>query len=108
MFDSFKPWPSGIVERMTDESKLAKLREQIDDIDEKLVALLSERARLALEIGIAKGEQTAVYQPAREQTVLEHARAVNKGPLSGEGIQTIFGKIIEVCRTIQFNKQQPR
>jgi chorismate mutase/prephenate dehydratase len=89
---------------MNDVGNLTDLRKQIDAVDEQLVVLLNERARLALEVGIAKGRQTEVYQPTREAAVLQHVVAVNKGPLSGEGIQAIFRNIIEICRTIQYNK----
>ena len=89
---------------MNDVGDLTDLRKQIDAVDEQLVVLLNERARLALEVGIAKGQQTEVYQPAREAAVLQHIATINKGPLSDEGVQTIFRNIIEICRTIQYNK----
>lgn len=89
---------------MSDEAKIAKLRVAIDAIDAKLVELMNERARLALNIGIAKGGKNIV-RPAREQAVLQNISAANKGPLSDEGIQEIFKKIIAVCRQIQYNRE---
>lgn len=88
---------------MTDDQKLAELRREIDAIDEKLVALLNDRARAALQIGIAKNGAN-VYQPGREKQVLKHISDINQGPLNGEGLEAIFTSIIEVCRTIQYNK----
>ncbi|HSW66829.1 MAG TPA: chorismate mutase [Bacillota bacterium] len=88
---------------MPDEQKLADLRRQIDDIDEKMVALINERARLALQVGIAKGGQD-IYQPSREKRVLDHVTTINKGPLSEEALLAIYRPIIEVCKTIQYNK----
>jgi chorismate mutase-like protein len=89
---------------MSDEAKIAALRVNIDAIDTKLVDLMNERARLALQIGIAKGGKNIV-RPAREQTVMANISAANKGPLSDEGIQEIFKKIIAVCRQIQYNRE---
>lgn len=88
---------------MTEEDKLNQLRERIDAIDLKMAELLSERARLALKVGIAKGGKNIV-RPEREAEVLRNIGKANKGPLSEEGMQAIFRKIIEVCRTIQYTK----
>jgi chorismate mutase / prephenate dehydratase len=88
---------------MPEDEKLAQLRLEIDDIDKKMVELVSERARLALRVGIAKGGRN-IQRPEREREVLGNVTAANKGPLSDEGMQAIFRKIIEVCRTIQYNK----
>lgn len=89
---------------MKDESRLAELRDQIDRLDEQLVDLLNERARLALEVGIVKGDRVEVHQPEREAAVHMHVKQVNKGPLSTDAVTSIFDRIIEVCRTIQYNK----
>jgi len=90
---------------MNDSEKLAELRRQIDTVDEQLVAWLNERARLSLQVGIVKTQGgTAIEQPDREAAVLKHISKVTQGPLSDEGLQTIFKTIIKVCRTIQFNK----
>jgi chorismate mutase/prephenate dehydratase len=88
---------------MVDEQKLAEIRQQIDDLDKKLVTLLNERARLALEAGFAKGGQE-IERPEREAQVLKNVIDTSRGPLSSEGLETIFRTIIRVCRTIQLNK----
>lgn len=83
--------------------KLTELREQIDALDQQLLELLNERARVALEIGIAKGG-TNIRRPEREAEVLESVIQANKGPLADEAVYKLFENIIEVCRTIQYNK----
>ena len=88
---------------MTEEDKLVELRQKIDAVDLKLATLINERARLALEVGIAKGNKNIV-RPEREAEVMHNITISNKGPLSDEGMQAIFRKIIEVCRTIQYTK----
>jgi len=85
---------------MEDTNKLAELRAQIDAVDERITALLNERATLALRVRIAKGN-TTVYRPEREAAVIEHVTSVNNGPLSDEAIKTLFHSIIYVCRAIQ-------
>lgn len=60
---------------------LEVLRREIDRVDEAIVALLNERARLALEVGRRKAEDAApVYAPHREQAVLEKVLALNQRP----------------------------
>ena len=88
---------------MSEPEQLTDLRKQIDDIDTKLVQLLDERARLALQVGIAKGGQN-IHRPEREAEVLNNVIAAGNGTLSADGLQAIFTKIIEVCRTIQYTK----
>ena len=57
-------------------------RRRIDEIDIKLVELLNERSKCALEIGRIKQESSIpLYQPDRETEVLENAERSNQGPL---------------------------
>lgn len=85
---------------MEDAEKITELRAAIDNIDEKLVGLLNERAKLSLRIRVAKGD-SHVYRPEREAQVVDHVSTVNAGPLSTEAIATLFHTIIYVCRSIQ-------
>jgi len=71
------------------------LRTLIDSVDERLVALLAERARLVVEVGQAKRhEQVPVYAPSRERAVIERAVARNPGPLGARTIEAIFREIM--------------
>src|SRR5688572_8053642 len=64
------------------DAALDPLRAQIDKIDEQLIALLNERAKVVVEIGKVKQQSKApIYAPDREKAVLEKVRRLNKGPL---------------------------
>jgi chorismate mutase len=81
---------------------LEELREQIDVMDRQLVALLSERARAALQIGQLKvATSLPVYEPAREKVIYANIRAANKGPLPDIELTHIYERIIDVMRTLQ-------
>jgi chorismate mutase-like protein len=82
---------------------LDELRDDIDRVDEVLVRLLNERARVACEIGRAKREQgIEVYQPEREKEVLAHVRSVAaEGPLGAEAIARLFERIIDEARRLE-------
>jgi len=75
--------------------KLESLRQQIDALDEQLVALLNERARVVIEIGHAKQSGVApIYAPDRERKVLEQVRRFNKGPLPDACLEGIWRELM--------------
>jgi chorismate mutase len=77
-------------------------RKKIDDLDRKLVALLSERARAAVEIGKLKRDTSMpIYEPDRERIVFENVQQANRGPLPGRDLVRIYERIIDVMRNIQ-------
>ena len=82
---------------------LDDLRDDIDRVDEVLVRLLNERARVACEIGRLKKEQgVEVYQPEREKQVLAHVRGVGaEGPLGADAIARLFERIIDEARRLE-------
>jgi|SRR5499427_7681677 len=77
-------------------------RRKIDELDRKLVALLSQRARAAVEIGRLKRDTSMpIYEPDRERIVFENVQAANRGPLPGRDLVRIYERIIDVMRNIQ-------
>src|SRR5919197_591304 len=82
---------------------LDDLRQDIDRVDEVLVRLLNERARVACEIGLVKKELgIEVYQPEREKEVLAHVRGIAKeGPLGSDAIARLFERIIDEARRLE-------
>jgi chorismate mutase / prephenate dehydratase len=78
------------------------LRNKIDQIDEKIVSLLNDRASLAQQIGHSKSlSNQEVYAPHREKEVLERVRELNCGPLSAQAISAVFREIISGCRSLE-------
>jgi chorismate mutase/prephenate dehydratase len=83
---------------MTDPLK--EVRAEIDALDERLLALLNERARLAQRIGTLKHDGPA-YRPEREIQVLTRLRALGAGPLPPEAITRIYTEIMSACRALE-------
>ena len=78
------------------------LRRRIDDLDERLVQLLNDRAGCALEIGrIKQALGMEIYQPDREREVLRHVRELNGGPLDAQAIVRLFERIIDEARRLE-------
>ena len=84
------------------EERLRALRNEIDRLDEQIVALLNDRAKWALQLGSLKHQVGMdTYQPEREIAVLEHAREVNVGPLEAGAITRLFERIIDENRRLE-------
>jgi chorismate mutase / prephenate dehydratase len=83
-------------------SPLAALRTKIDRIDQELVSLVNERAKLAQQIGKVK-EQNGhrAYDPARECEVLARVAGHNKGPLPDKCLQAVFREVISGSRGLE-------
>lgn len=75
--------------------KLLQLRKKIDILDERILGLLNERAKLTLSIGKIKSATSAsAYVPNREKEVYEHILKVNKGPLSKDSLKAVYREIM--------------
>jgi len=86
-----------------DLSKMLKeKRKKIDRIDRKLLILLNQRLRTALEIGKLKRKMgQEIYDPLREKEVLRKLASRNRGPLRKKDVEKIFQTTMEVCRKSQ-------
>lgn len=79
---------------------LKNCREQIDAIDEQLLKLVNERAKLAREIGSLK-QDGPIYRPEREAQILRRLMENNAGPLSSEAVTAIFRSVMSNCRALE-------
>jgi chorismate mutase len=85
-----------------DRMDISDWRKTIDGLDEQIVALISKRAAAAKAIGeLKRGAELPVYEPGREQSVFDHVRAVNPGPLDDAELLHIYERVIDVMRTLQ-------
>ena len=80
------------------------IRKKIDALDEKLVKILNQRAGLGVKIAKVKSKSgDVVYHPAREMEILEKVEDLNKGPLSGEAVKSVFKEIFSATRSVEQN-----
>jgi chorismate mutase len=87
---------------------IADWRKQIDEIDKKLVELLSLRAQAAHEIGkLKKVAAMPIYEPDREHSVFENVKKINRGPLPDRDLLRIYERIIDIMRQIQREEIAP-
>jgi chorismate mutase len=78
------------------------LRERINSIDDELLRLFNERAKLALEIGRMKKEQgLPIHIPTREEQIITRVQQENPGPLPPTSIARLYQQLIEESRTLE-------
>jgi len=84
-------------------------RRKIDELDARLVELLSQRAQAAHEIGRLKRDAgMPIYEPDRERSVFDHVRSINPGPLPDHDLLNIYERIMDIMRQIQQEEIAPK
>jgi len=82
-------------------------RARIDRIDERILTLLNQRAKIAQRIGRRKVRNGATegtdafWVPSREKRILGRLCEINAGPLSDEVVRVIFREIISASRALE-------
>ncbi|MFA6313169.1 MAG: prephenate dehydratase [Sterolibacterium sp.] len=82
-----------------EREELEKLRVEIDRIDDEVLRMINQRARLAHRIGEIK--QGNLYRPEREAQVLRRIAETNPGPLPAEAAQRIFREVMSACLALE-------
>ena len=81
---------------------LDMLRERLDIIDEQIISLLSERAKIIMKVADFKRHHNIpVYVPEREASIIERLRTINPGPLPGDAIERIYRTVVEEMRNFE-------
>jgi len=81
---------------------LEQLRAEIDAVDTQLLALLTQRAELVVQVGQRKmREARRVFAPEREKRILQRLEKLNQGPLRRDMLRPIFREIISACRSLE-------
>lgn len=87
---------------MSRNESVDALRKKIDQIDEKVVKLLNDRASLAQKIGQTKSlGKEEIYVPNREKEIFQRISELNRGPLSEQAIRSIFREVISASRSLE-------
>jgi chorismate mutase / prephenate dehydratase len=82
--------------------ELLTLRKRIDVIDRELLALLNQRASIALQVGeLKKREGSVAFRPEREAQVIDGLKAGNAGPLRSDSVAPIWREIMSACRALE-------
>ena len=87
---------------MTDNPSRAQIEEhraQIDELDKKIVELINERAVHSLTIrNLKPAASMGLYDPRREEEILQKVSSFNEGPLYNEHLREIYTTILKVMK----------
>lgn len=87
---------------MSDKKTLEELRHSIDDIDDRILELLNQRATTVIAVGRLKSrEQRDFYSPSREREIYERLTARNRGPFPDEALKGVFREIISASLALE-------
>ncbi|GBE15730.1 MAG TPA: chorismate mutase [Proteobacteria bacterium] len=82
--------------------RLSGIRSSIDEKDARIIALLQERAGLAMKTGEIKTSLgLPIRDPGREKNILKTIAGAASGPLSADSLQRIFEAVIRECRALE-------
>ncbi|MDQ3666975.1 MAG: prephenate dehydratase [Acidobacteriota bacterium] len=83
-------------------------RTEIDAIDNELLRLLNERARLAVKVGESKmAAGVSLYDREREREVIDRVWQANTGPLDKRAVVKLFRRIIYESRHVEARAIEP-
>ena len=84
------------------KQKIQELRKKIDEIDDKMLELLNDRARIVIEVGnIKKTEKLDFHSPSREREILERLSAHNKGPFPQDTLKAVYHEILSSSLSLE-------
>lgn len=89
---------------MSDEQRLKSIRDRIDGLDERIQALISQRAAAAKEVAdikLSESTQAQFYRPEREAAILTRVQERNQGPLPDEEMARLFREIMSACLALE-------
>ena len=76
-----------------------KVRREISDVDNALVALVNKRLRLVAQLKRYKDEHGIGFVDlAREEWMLQYLSRMNRGPLSPEGLGELYHELLDLTK----------
>jgi chorismate mutase len=87
------------------QERVRELRELVDEVDRELIRALNERARIVQEIMVLKTKAGApVYDPKREEEILQRVMEMNTGPIYDSSMRDIFELILHRIRDLEIQR----
>ena len=82
---------------------LTKYRNQINEVDDQILALLQKRAKISKQVGAVKAETgvAQVYVPNRQKQIIERLKTQNHGEFPDAALEAIWTEILSASRSLQ-------
>jgi chorismate mutase/prephenate dehydratase len=82
--------------------ELGSLRVAIDSIDQQMLSLLNQRARVAEKVGeLKRKEGSPFFRPDRVAQVIGKIQNANQGPLLNQHVAAIWREIMSACLALE-------
>ena len=85
--------------------KLNEYRVEIDKLDNEILKLLNERAKIAIKVGETKKEcGLPIFNPKREEEIFNRLKKLNEeygNVFPSDAIKHVFKEIISACRSLE-------
>jgi chorismate mutase/prephenate dehydratase len=82
--------------------ELSDLRKKIDELDDQILDLINQRARIVVEIGREKErKKMGFFAPDREEEIYRRLASLNQGPLPNKAVRAIYREIMSGCLSLE-------
>ena len=83
----------------TRDHVIDRLRDEIADVDRRLVATINARLALVKRMRKYKEERgIPLLDPAREEWMLQYLKRANTGPLSPDGLAGLYAHVLALTK----------
>ena len=97
------------MDEMGTQNRIEDLRSRVDEVDRELIRILNERARIVQEIVTIKAEAgKPLFDPRREEEILQKVAEQNEGPIYDTSMREIFGLILHRIRDLEVQREEFR
>jgi chorismate mutase/prephenate dehydratase len=84
---------------MSSDPDLERLREQVSEIDRAIIDAFNRRLEIVAQIKRHKdGRGIAFLDPDREAAMLAQQSGANGGPLSDDGLRTLYAELLALTK----------
>lgn len=81
---------------------IERLRESIDAMDSRILALLNKRTGYVLKVGKVKSlGRRDYYAPERERTIIARLTSLNKGPFPNNALKSVYREIMSASLSLE-------
>jgi|SRR3954454_22392057 chorismate mutase len=87
------------------QARIEELRDRVDKVDQELIRILNERARIVQEIVVIKAEAgKPLFDPKREEEIFRKVAEENEGPIYDSSMREIFELILHRIRDLEVQR----
>lgn len=89
------------------DAELRGLRDRIDQVDDELLRVLNERARIVEEVRVHKEKaDLPPFDMEREEWILSRVAEANPGPIRDSSVRDIFEFVLRRIRDVKIQREE--